>query len=458
VERHLEEGEWCVKKQEKVQWRIGDNSEVETVRFIFEQRAQGMGYVVIAKRLNDRGVLPARRGRWRSKSQNWNGSSVKGMLDNPVYYGARVYNRYSSSKIVAHKKGRIIKQYKFQSWANSPEEWIVVENAHPPIIEKELWERVQDVSRKIPKRRPNMHLYFSRYILTGVMRCIKCGYPFQGLSSSVRGKPYLRYIDGGWKANKICDWTNIRKDKIEPFVVEAIAQTLEETALRGGIEQHVARLLMVESGASDEDLENAKRQHDRLGNKIQNLLSLAEDGVADSVVLRDRLRELERERATLTSQIQRAERVKAPKRVEDAAQLVRLFIQDFRTKFEHLPIEIQKLVVQKCVFGIDVDPDGHYADVYVRTIPAVTPEIEKALNSDESKALVATAACARNRKNTHCTTFRGAGNATIIESPACVSVGLLFADQREEANFAILGGAAKNPACVRVPLYYRACM
>ena len=36
-------------------------------------------------------------------------------------------------------------------------------------------------------------------------------------------------------------------------------------------------------------------------------------------------------------------------------------------------------------------------DAFVRTIPAVTPEIEKALNSEESKALVATAACARNR-------------------------------------------------------------
>ena len=56
-----------------------------------------------------------------------------------------------------------------------------------------------------------------------------------------------------------------------------------------------------------------------------------------------------------------------------------------------------KLVIQKCVFAINVDPDGHYADVFVRTIPAVTPEIERALNSEESKALVATAACARNR-------------------------------------------------------------
>jgi hypothetical protein len=32
-----------------------------------------------------------------------------------------------------------------------------------------------------------------------------------------------------------------------------------------------------------------------------------------------------------------------------------------------------------------------------------------------------------------------------------------FSGQPEEANFAIFGGAAKNPACVRVPLYYRVC-
>lgn len=125
-----------------------------------------------------------------------------------------------------------------------------------------------------------------------------------------------------------------------------------------------------------------------------------------------------KQRAILTSRIQRTERVKAPKRVEDAAQLVRLFIQDFRTTCGHLPVEIPKLVVHKCGFGIDVDPDGHYAGVYVRTIPAVTPEIEKALNLDESKALIATAACARNRKNPHCETFRGEGTASIIETSA----------------------------------------
>ena len=40
-----------------------------------------------------------------------------------------------------------------------------------------------------------------------------------------------------------------------------------------------------------------------------------------------------------------------------------------------------------------------HADAFVRTIPAVTPEIEEALNSDASKALFASAKSARNTTN-----------------------------------------------------------
>ena len=45
IERGLNQGEWCVKKQEKVAWVTGAPGEVETVRFIFEQRAKGVKQV-----------------------------------------------------------------------------------------------------------------------------------------------------------------------------------------------------------------------------------------------------------------------------------------------------------------------------------------------------------------------------------------------------------------------------
>ncbi|MGA9115549.1 MAG: recombinase family protein [Bacteroidota bacterium] len=90
-----------MKKQEKVYWVLGDSGEIDTIRFIFERRAKGIAYVVIAKMLNDLGTACARRGKWRNKDQKWSSGTIRSILENPAYYGARAYNRNSSSKIVA---------------------------------------------------------------------------------------------------------------------------------------------------------------------------------------------------------------------------------------------------------------------------------------------------------------------------------------------------------------------
>ena len=197
VERSLQDGDWCVKKQEKVYWVLSDMGKVDTVRFIFEQGVKGIAYVVTAKMLNDRGITCARRGKWRNKDQKWSSGTIKSILENPAYYGARAYNRYSSSKIVASRRGRLLKSgHKAPVWQNEKSEWVVTENAHPAIVSKELWEKANATTfRKIDMR--HKPKFRSRYLLTGLIHCSKCGFAFQGWSGKANGKEYLRYIDGG---------------------------------------------------------------------------------------------------------------------------------------------------------------------------------------------------------------------------------------------------------------------
>ena len=139
AQRELADGDYAVRHQEKVSWKIGKPEEVETIRYIFEERAKGAGYIIIVESLNRRNISCQKRGRWKNRDQKWSTVTVKTILENPTYYGARIYNRNSMSPILAQSSGKDPKAHaSYPHWRNRKEEWIIVENAHDPIVTKEL--------------------------------------------------------------------------------------------------------------------------------------------------------------------------------------------------------------------------------------------------------------------------------------------------------------------------------
>lgn len=106
AERDLEQGDWLVSGQEKVRFVLGDPEESRVVRFIFEQRAAGRSPTLISKLLNNGAIPCPRRGRWRNADKKWSYGTIRSIVENPSYHGARVYNRNSMSRIVAQKLGR----------------------------------------------------------------------------------------------------------------------------------------------------------------------------------------------------------------------------------------------------------------------------------------------------------------------------------------------------------------
>jgi DNA invertase Pin-like site-specific DNA recombinase len=135
--RELRDGMRSAPRQEKVVWELGSKEEVETVTKIFELRAQGSGYVTIADILNSEGIPCPKRGRWKNRDQKWSGVTINGIVANLSYTVARVYNRLSFSQILAKQKGYVLSSKKH----NGKDEWIVEKNAHPAIVNKELFDK-----------------------------------------------------------------------------------------------------------------------------------------------------------------------------------------------------------------------------------------------------------------------------------------------------------------------------
>ena len=119
-----------------------DEEAAAVVREVFTLFSQGYGKTAIARMLNERGIPnPTEYKRLQGicyrqpNSKNstlWKYFAISNMLTNEIYIGNMVQGKYGS---ISYKTKR-----------NKPrpkEEWIRTEGMHEPIIEKELWERVQ---------------------------------------------------------------------------------------------------------------------------------------------------------------------------------------------------------------------------------------------------------------------------------------------------------------------------
>lgn len=375
--RILQDGEWCISGQEKVSWVVGDDAEVAIVCHIFEQRAKGLACVLIAKDLNHRLVPCPRRGRWKNSDQKWSAGTIDSIIKNPAYHGARVYNRNSMSKIVAKQQGRDLKHsVSYPHWRNDESEWVIAEGAHEPIVSLGLWQKANAQRRPVTQRVPRGTAYTSDFLLTGLMRCSRCGFPFQGWTGRAKGNVYRKYIDSGWNNKRVCEFLGIPKEKIERFALDSIREVLSEISTVSRIEERLESLLKSRPDAAATEQAAIVRAVEKNAVAIRNLMLAIERGAGLESLL-ERLEELEREGKMLAA---RQQALQAESRTQismaEASSQVAEFVLNFDREFEKAPIQERKLLIQRCIEEIVVDRDKNIARFHVRRIPAVMPQIQ----------------------------------------------------------------------------------
>lgn len=142
--------------------------QASVVKRIFDMCLEGLSFFKIAKQLTNEGVkTPAQyyNFEWKSnynlKYGEWHSKTIRDILTNRMYVGDMVQNRRAK---INYKVKKVIK--------NNPNDYIVVENTHEAIIDKEIFYEVQ---KRIPKNKgrnekKEMHL------LDGLLYCGDCGH------------------------------------------------------------------------------------------------------------------------------------------------------------------------------------------------------------------------------------------------------------------------------------------
>lgn len=248
--------------------------EAETIRIIYDKFANTeMGYGGVAQYLNLQGIKKIQR--QNGKLNEWSGSLVRQILDNPVYCGKIAFGRRAKEKIKGTKN-----QYR-QAWQ---EDYIVAEGKHEAIVSEELWNRVREKRIETGIKQPSKIGKERSHLLTGLLRCPACNGPMYTNKHAWTNK------DGTYKEvyyyvcsrnrnvrGKSCTYkAMLKKTEIEPLVITSIKELVSNKNFAEEIKSRIGT--QIDTTTIDREIKNYEgklREVDlnkaRLENEIDSL-------------------------------------------------------------------------------------------------------------------------------------------------------------------------------------------
>lgn len=140
---------------------IREDETVVAIQTILSLYLNGMGVEAIAKVMDEKGYpTPAKSAGKKNAGEFWHGSSILKILRNPHYVGDLAQGRSQVTSILNKKR-----------YENPEDEWIIVPNAHKPIITREDCDAVQRLLRERYVSRPKV----KRHLFTNYVFCADCG-------------------------------------------------------------------------------------------------------------------------------------------------------------------------------------------------------------------------------------------------------------------------------------------
>ena len=209
--------------------------QADIVRRIYNDFLAGATYLEIAKRLTEENV-PTMGG-----GNRWFSERIKSILKNEKYKGdallQKTYITDPISKRVKKNNGELPMYY--------------VENSHPAIIERRIFDRVQEeIARRVGKKKvkqtgtkTELGRYSGKYALTELLYCGECGTPYRRCTWSRDGKKKIVWrcvsrLDYGKKYCK--NSPSVEESRLHNAITAAITKKANSEEINiGGIMDHI---------------------------------------------------------------------------------------------------------------------------------------------------------------------------------------------------------------------------
>lgn len=326
------------RNDDKSVWVLGPDHEVDNVSRIFELYVrENKGYKAIAHQLNAENIPGPKDGLW-----SW--TTIWHILHNDAYIGRKTWNKYDYS---AGKKKK------------PANEWIVSADAHPAIIDRDLFNAV---SAKSEERNPSGAAFKAKgpsvYILRGLLKCPMCGANMVTGSNGKNTRGNTRYYHCGTyhrKGAKACKRNGIAKEKIESAVLNTLIREFSLLSYAGSLEDEITRFVETQNRETtfqlariEDDLKHSRRRLELAGEERK---SVSQGKYLPQYVheLESEIENLERDKQTLNSNKHNLDLH------EVNLQGIRERLRDFANRIKIEPPEVQHRLLSDYVSNIVAD-------------------------------------------------------------------------------------------------------
>ena len=315
--------------------------QADIVRRIYNDFLAGATYLEIAKRLTEEKV-PTMGG-----GSRWFSERIKSILKNEKYKGdallQKTYITDPISKRVKKNNGELPMYY--------------VENSHPAIIERRIFDRVQEeIARRAGKKtvkqtgtKTELGRYSGKYALTELLYCGECGTPYRRCTWSRNGKKKIVWrcvsrLDYGKKYCK--NSPSVEESRLHNAITAAITKKANSEEINiGGIMDHI------ESFGSRRDTDGIIQRQRRIAEieKVIDDLARLNSDEAQSGELDYKFSELYAELYSVKDEIEEMQ--------SDAATLDGDMLNEMRevvTGLKNHPVEYDDKVVRQLIDCIKV--------------------------------------------------------------------------------------------------------
>ena len=266
---------------------IIEEEEAKVVKRIYREYLEGASLQEIGKGLEADGVLTG------AGKKKWRPETIQKILRNEKYIGDALLQKTYTVDFLNKKRVKntgIMPQY-------------YVEGSHEPIIPRDIYMRVQEEML----RRANLHsgqerkkrVYSSKYALSSIVYCSKCGEIYRRIQWNAHGKRYVVWrcctrVENGPGA---CDADTIKEEELQNAVVQAINKALgKRDSIKDALGANIETALTEVDGVSMDEVDarlkelqkellkvaNSKGNYDSITDEIYRLRELKQSAMVDS--------------------------------------------------------------------------------------------------------------------------------------------------------------------------------
>ena len=367
-----------------------DEEQAKIIRRIFKEYAlENKSPKVIAADLNKDGIVCPSGKEWGQSTINGNRRRGTGILNNPLYIGALIWNRQRFIKDPA--TGRRVPRF------NPESEWIKKELPELRIVPQDLWDAAKSRQKALDQK--SAHLGARKrpqYLLSGLLVCGECSGGFSKINADRYGCSTYRNKGAVVCSNKI----TIKSERLESAVLSALETHLMRDELIEIFCAEYQKTLNRLRATQKSTLSKHRAELAKLDKEKANIIQAIKDGVPADLI-KDELEHITQKQEDLKKLIESRSHDVRPLIHPAMAQRYRKSVIELRKSLrsgqdaeakEHVRALIEKIVLtpkEDCK-ELAIDLHGDLAgiltiareDKSMKNVNAQTKRLEKAAVND----------------------------------------------------------------------------